>query len=337
MPVAVKTQHNDNNRSGANLNETTLTIHNVSQSTFGKLREMPVDGHVYAQPLYLPGVAIPGRGIHNVVYVATMNNSVFAFDAESPIQLWQRSLAPAVPLPDPIIGGGNNYRDIQERIGIISTPVISTEHEAIYVVTFSKAAGEYVHHLHALHLATGADLFGGPRRIEASAPGTGAGSVNGMVQFQSVLQNQRPALLLSHGKIYVAFASYGDFGDYHGWVLGFDAATLQPMPQKANLTPNTRAGGIWQAGQGPAADAEGNIYVVSGNGLFNERSLAGKVIMTRLWPLGCQRKAMDQKIKNLSRKLHQLCLDSRVHRIASAPEMCTYPNRVIIPVTNLGS
>jgi hypothetical protein len=282
MAISVTTQHNDNNRSGANLQETILRTNNVNVKSFGKQFELTVDGHVYAQPLYLPGVNVAGVGPLNVLYVATMHNSVYAFDADNtsgPRPLWRRSMGPSVALPDPNIGGGVNYRDIQIEIGIVSTPVISLDQQAIYVVAATKESGNYFHRLHALDLRSGAEMFGGPRMIAATVLGTGAGSSGGTIRFQSNLQNQRPALLLSAGTIYVAFASYGDIGDYHGWVLGYDSATLQPLPNAANLTVNTLAGGIWQAGQGPSADAQGNVYVVSGNADYNERSIAGKVTL----------------------------------------------------------
>jgi hypothetical protein len=282
MTGSVLTQHNDNNRSGANLLETALKTSNVNVGSFGKQFELPIDGHVYAQPLYLSNVSIPGVGARNVLYVATMHNSVFAFDAGNtpgPQPLWHKSLGPSIALPDANIGGGANYHDIHVEIGIISTPVISTDHQAIYVVAATKEGINYFHRLHALSLTDGSELFGGPRLISASVPGTGVGNLNGTVAFQSNLQNQRPALLFSNGNIYIAFASYGDNGDYHGWVLGYDASTLQGLPTAANLTVNTRAGGIWQAGQGPAADDQGNVYVVSGNGDFNERSIRGKVTL----------------------------------------------------------
>ena len=276
MAVAVLTQHNDNERTGANLGETSLNTQNVKVDTFGRIGHVEVDGQVYGQPLYVPGVNVPGRGSRDVVYVATMNNTVYAFEAQSLALAWKKAFGNAVPAQDnPDIAGGR-YHDIQGSIGILSTPVVSREHGAIYVVTFSRTGGEYRHELHALDLSTGAEKPASPRRIEASVPGTGAGSAAGVVRFQSHLQNQRPALLLASGRIYVAFASYGDFGDYHGWVLGYDAATLTPLPRAANLTPNAIAGGIWQAGQGPAADAQGNVYVLSGNGNCNAHSLEAK-------------------------------------------------------------
>ena len=239
MPVIVATQHNDNQRTGANLQETALRVDNVNVGQFGKLLEFPVDGQVYGQPLYVPNAI----GARNVVYVATMHNSVYAFDADEPPgppapppPLWSRNLGPSVPLPDSAIGGGAGYRDLQTEIGILSTPVVSLPHNAIYAVAFTKETDGFHYRLHALDLQTGRELFGGPRTIEASADGSGAGSVNGRILFQSHQQNQRPALLLSNGAIYVCFASFGDHGDYHGWVLGYDAGTLAPLPDAANLT-----------------------------------------------------------------------------------------------------
>lgn len=208
-----------------------------------------------------------------------MKNVVYAFDGNSAEQIWRREFGNAVDLKKPHkIAGGNNYRDIQEHIGIIGTPVVSVQHNAIYAVSFSRVGDAYHHDLHALDLSTGAELFGGPARVKASVPGTGAGSADGVVQFESVLQNQRPALLLSRGRIYVAFASYADYGNYHGWVLAYDPSTLKQVAA-ANLTPHTIAGGIWQAGQGPAADDQGNVYVVSGNGPYNTESLAREPVL----------------------------------------------------------
>ena len=276
MSVAVLTQHNDNARTGANLAETVLNPSNVKAATFGRVGHAEVDGQVYAQPLYVPGVSFPDPGVRAAVYVATMNNSVYAFDADTLSPLWKTAFGNAVPAQgNPDIAGGV-YHDIQGQIGIVATPVASPDHGALYVVTFSRVDGQCRHELHALDLSSGAEKAGSPRRIEASVAGTGAGSAGGMVRFQSHLQNQRPALLLTNGRIYIAFASYGDYGDYHGWVLGYDAATLAPLPRAANLTPNAIAGGIWQAGQGPAADAQGNVYVLSGNGNCNARSLEAK-------------------------------------------------------------
>ncbi|CAH2602495.1 conserved protein of unknown function [Rhodovastum atsumiense] len=269
MPVSILTQHQDNNRSGANLGETLLTPDVVAGPGFGRKGSYPIPdaipgsggAQVYAQPLYVPGVRINGRTF-NVLYVATMHNHVYAFDADggTTAPLWSSGqLAPPVRLPDARIGGGSAYHDIANEIGIISTPVISPGHNAIYVVTFSKSGSTYSHDLHALDLTTGRELFGGPRRIDAPPGGS---------DFRSEWENQRAALTLANDTIYVPFASYNDQGDYHGWVLGFSASTLQPLPRGFEVTPDGSQGGIWQAGQGLAVDNQGNLYAMTGNGSF---------------------------------------------------------------------
>ncbi len=278
--VAVLTQHNNNARTGANLSETILNTSNVNASQFGKLFELKVDGQVYAQPLYVGGVSFTDQTMHNIVYVATMHNSVYAFDADDPggIPLWQVSLGPAISLPDPGIGDNTHYHDISLEVGILSTPVISLDKSTLYVVAATKEAnGEYFHTLHALDLLTGTEVFDQPTRIEGSVKGNGAGSVNGALTFASHLHNQRPGLLLANDTIYIAFASYGDAGPYHGWIFGYSASTLQrvalfcttPGSQMVNgkLVPDSE-GGIWQAGLGLAADDDGMIYTITGNGSF---------------------------------------------------------------------
>ncbi|WP_373527258.1 Calx-beta domain-containing protein, partial [Nostoc sp.] len=266
----VTTQHNDNNRTGAELNEVLLNTTNVNDDKFGKLFTRPVDGQIYTQPLYLANVNIPNQGVHNVVYVATMHNTVYAFDADDPnasTPLWSISLGPSVKLPDPNIGPYPNYRDIATEVGILSTPVISTTTNTLYVVAFTKESGNYIYRLHALDLKTGAEKFGGPVVISGTVPGTGSASVNGVITFTPNLQNQRPGLLLSNGNIYIAFASFGDKGSYSGWVFDYNATTLK-RSAIYNNTPDGKLGGIWQAGNGLAADDSGNVYLSSGNGTF---------------------------------------------------------------------
>jgi hypothetical protein len=256
------TQHNDNRRSGANLAETRLKPGNVNVANFGKLFELPVIGSVYAQPLYAPNLLIRGQR-HNVLFVATMHNQVTAFDADVPqAPLWQVHLASSIQLPDPQIGDAG-YRDIEWEVGILSTPVIDTDRHAIYVVTTSKQNESITHQLWMLDLATG-NAMRGPTTISGSS---------GRAVFVSHKQIQRSALLLSQNKIYVAFASYGDIQKpYHGWVFSFDADTLGPLhtfcssPQPAG---DQGEGGIWMAGQGPATDDFGNLYLITGNGDFN--------------------------------------------------------------------
>jgi hypothetical protein len=252
----VLTQHNDNERTGANLQEVVLNTSNVNAQRFGKLFERVVDGHIYAQPLYVSNVTIPGRGIRNVVYVATMHNTVYAFDADDPnaaTPFWSRSLGTSIPVPDPLVPG-TARPNIQVEIGIIGTPVISLTYNALYVVAATKEGSNYLHRLHALDLTTGAGLFGGPRVISTT--------------FDSTLHNQRAALLLANNLVYVAFAAYADAGDYHGWIFAYHLTTLNRVAEY-NPTPAGKWGGIWQAGQGPAADSQGNIYFMTGNGSFN--------------------------------------------------------------------
>jgi len=234
-------------------------------------------------------VTIPGQGVHNVVYVATQHDSVYAFDADgrSSTPLWRVSfLGPGITtVPS---GDTGECCDIAPEIGITGTPVIDPSTNTLYVVAKTKEGSVYRQRLHALDLGTGAEKFGGPIVIQASVPGTGAGAVNGMVPFDALHENQRPALLLNNGVVYIAFGSHGDVQPYHGWVLGYNAATLQ-QTMAVNLSPTAEAGGIWQANGGPAADGAGNIYVVTGNGAFdtsntNRRNYGDSIV--KLTPAG---------------------------------------------------
>jgi len=265
----VLTQHNDNARTGANLGEATLTTANVNGSQFGKLFSYPVDGHVYTQPLYVQGVSIPNQGMHDVVYVATMHNTVYAFDAADAFgagtPLWSVTLGPSVPLPDPMIGSVcGSYRDIFYEIGVLSTPVIDRATGTLYVSAKTKEGTAYVDRLHALDLATGAEKMGGPVTITASVTGT-----LGPRTLASVYANQRASLLLVNGRVHVSFASYCDTGAYFGWVLGYDASNLAQPPLVYNAAQDGTQASVWHAGQAPAADAAGNVYVITGNGSFN--------------------------------------------------------------------
>lgn len=280
VPVAVLTQHNDAARTGANLSETTLNTANVNAAQFGKLFARPVDGDIYAQPLYVPNLAIPGQGLHNVVFVATQHNSVYAFDADDPAAsapLWHVNLGPSVPTGD---FGDGNYRDIAKEVGVTSTPAIDLATGTIYVVAANRDGSKwpytYRHRLHALNLLTGAEKLGGPAIVQGAVPGSGAASQNGVVAFDSHQQIQRSSLLLSRGVVYFAFASYSDYDPYHGWIFGYSAATLQ-QTAIFNTTPDgggpndpqLGAGGIWQSGQGISADANGDLYAIVGNGTFS--------------------------------------------------------------------
>jgi chitodextrinase len=264
------THHNDNLRTGQNLNETVLKPANVNSGTFGKLFSYPLDGLSIASPLYVAGVTMPGQGVHNVVYVATEHDSVYAFDADgiSASPLWQRSFLSAGVTPVPASDTGECC-DLAPEIGVTGTPVIDRSTNTLYVVAKTKEGpNTYVQRLHALDLGSGAEKFGGPVVIQARVPGTGNGASGGHVEFDPLRQNQRPSLLLNNGVVFVGFGSHGDQQPYHGWLLGYDAGTLQPV-MTLNVSPNADGGGIWQANGGPAADAAGNIYVITGNGAFD--------------------------------------------------------------------
>ncbi len=262
----------DNARTGQNTLETKLTPDNVNTATFGKVRSYPVDGAIYAQPLYLSGLSMGGVA-HNVVFVATQHDTVYAFDADHNVQLWAASLidtahgalAGASTVPSQDVGTS----DIVPEIGITATPVIDASTNTIYVEAKSKEGGTYVHRLHALDVTTGMERTGSPVVIAPSIAGTGTGSVNGVVAWQPQWQMERAGMLLLRGKVYMAFASHGDNGPYHGWVLGYDAQTLQPTAVY-NTAANGSEAGIWQSGAGLAAETDANgddrMYVAIGNG-----------------------------------------------------------------------
>ncbi len=273
-PVDVLTYHNDPARTGQNLQETTLTLANVNTNTFGRLFSYPVDGYVYAQPLCLSGVPVPGQGVRDLVFVATEHDSVYAFDADDGQRdgggpVWQDSfINPAAGITSVPVADAGITEPVE--LGITGTPVIDAASGTLYVVTHTKevVAGQaaYPHRLHALDVATGAEKFGGPMLIndvsvaQVAPPGSPA--------FDPLFDFQRPGLALVGGQVYVAFASAGDLGAYHGWVLGFDAHTLQ-LARVFNDTPTGQEGGIWMSGGAPSVDAQGNLYVMTGNGSFD--------------------------------------------------------------------
>ncbi len=271
----VLTYHNDNARTGQDLNETILNPSNVNAADFGKVFTDAVDGAIYAQPLYMANVAIPGQGVHNVVFVATENDSVYAFDADSPgPALWHDSfINPAAGITS--VPTTQAWQlDMSPQVGITGTPVIDPTTGTLYVAAkievSSRSGTAYYYTLNALDISTGAEKFGGPVVVQPTVPGRGVGSIRGKVTFQAEYQLQRPALLLENSVVYVAFGSLDDHGPYHGWVVGYAANSLAQVAV-FNDTPNSNdrtgnEGGIWMDGEGPAADAAGNIYLLTGSG-----------------------------------------------------------------------
>ncbi len=270
--VSVLTQHNDNTRSGWNDHETVLTTSNVNQQHFGKVLTLVVDDQVYAQPLVAGHVHVSG-GDHNVVYVATVNNTLYAFDGDDGTLYWVRNYtAPGMrpPRNTDMKGACNGtYTDFSGNIGMVGTPVIDSASQTLYVVARSTDSSTFVQYLHAVSLIDGSEASGSPVQITATYPGSGDGSVNNVITFDGQRQNQRQALTLVNGVVYVTFSSHCDWGPFHGWVLGYDAATLQQRVVY-NATPNGSAGGMWESGNGMAADAAGNLYVVAGNGTVGD-------------------------------------------------------------------
>ena len=243
--VDVLTQHNDLARTGANTLETILTPANVNATNFGRLFTDNVDAQVYAQPLYVENLNIAG-GTHDVVFVSTENNTVYAFDADTAgVTYWQTNLGtPFTP---------SSCGDLTPIVGITGTPVIDLNSQTLYVDT--KLATGPAHKLHALNLATGAEKFGGPVTIAAS-------------QFSASVEHQRPGLLLLNGVVYVCFGSHCDQGSYHGFVLGYNATNLSQV-YSFNTTPTGSQAAVWSGGMAPAVDTNGNIYIMTGNGTFD--------------------------------------------------------------------
>jgi hypothetical protein len=294
--VSVLTGRDDNARTGQNTNETILTPADVNTNTFGLLFTLPLDGYLLAEPLIMANVAIPGQGVHNVVFAATEHDDVYAFDADTNgPPLWYVSFI------DPAAGVTtvSTTIDLQAstspyyygpEVGISGTPVIDPATSTLYVAASTKevadGATNFVHRLHALDVTTGAEKFGGPVVIQASVPGVGDGfdPVTG-VAFNPAKEMNRPALLLSGGLVCVTFASHQDFPPYHGWVFTFNAYNLQ---QEAvfNTTPNGSAGSIWQSSSGPAADDQGNIFMETGNGTFDPANQNYGDSVIKLSPVG---------------------------------------------------
>jgi hypothetical protein len=267
--VNILTGNGNNDRTNANLRETQLSPATVNSSSFGKLGVFPADGQVYAQPLYVSGFSVSGRGTHNVLFVSTMHNSVYAFDADavSPVSLlWQVNLGPSVPAA--LLFG--QYGDIAVEVGILSTGAIDLQRGVLYIVADTLEFGTPAFYLHALDLATGAERLNGPVPLTATVVGTGSGALaDGTLTLDTRQHIQRPGLLLANDSVYIGFGSHSDQDPYHGWMLRYDASDLSRQLGAYVSTPNGNGGSFWQSGRGPAADPEGNIYAVTGNGDYD--------------------------------------------------------------------
>lgn len=265
--VSVLTYHNDNARTGQNTQETTLTPANVNSASFGKVGFDATDGKVDGEPLYVSGLTVNGV-THNVLFVVTENDSIYAFDADNGSTLWHVSALGTGEQPsDP-----RNCSQVIPEIGITNTPVINPKagtHGTMYFVAASKdGSGNYHQRLHALDLATGAEQSGSPVSITATYPSMGPNSSNGQLVFDAKQYNERAGLLLVNGVVYIAFASHCDIDPYNGWVMGYNESTLA-QTSALNFTPNGTEGSVWQSGAGPAADSNGNIYFLAANGTFD--------------------------------------------------------------------
>jgi hypothetical protein len=273
--VNVTTYHNDNARDGWNASETVLTPQSVNVNNFGKLRELPVDGKVDGQPLYVSNLSVAGQP-HNVLIVVTEHGSAYAFDADSGTQLWKVSALGT----NETTSDDHGCNQISPEIGITDTPVIDRSHGpngTVFLVAMSKdASSKYHHRLHALDLATGAELQGSPTEITATFPGSGYGSTNGMQVFDPGQYAERVGLLLMNGQIYLAWTSHCDEDPYTGWVMAYSESTLR-QTSVLNLTPNGPStphfgdgeGSVWMSGAGLAGDAQGNIFFLDANGTFD--------------------------------------------------------------------
>ncbi len=288
--ISVLTYHYDNSRTAANTNETLLIPAAVNTNNFGLLWTYAVDGYVYTQPLYVPNVNIPGLGAHNVIYIGTENDSVYALDADSNTGpnggvLWHTNLG-TPPLSNNGEFGNRyvaQYGDIVPEVGITGTPVIDPVSGTIYVDVFTREIGSgstnYYHRIHALNITNGVEQSHSPNVVAATYPGTGVGGNGSVVTFNPEEHNERSALTLANGILYVGYAGYGDTDPYHGWLFGFSTTNLQMLPNYIfNSTPNATVaafgahageGGMWMGGNGLCVDAANNLYFESGNGSFS--------------------------------------------------------------------
>jgi hypothetical protein len=276
-PVPVLTWRYDLGHAGQNTQETALNPSNVNANSFGKLFSVLVDSTVYAQPLYVPGLKMSDGLVHNVLFVATENDSIYAFDADSngganASPIWHASLltpaygagsgAVAVPWQD------NGSPDVAPTVGITGTPAIDAATNTMFVVASTKENGAYFSRLHAINIISGKEQANSPVNITATVAGTGNGSSGGQLAFSALWENQRPALDFYNGYVYIGYAAHGDNGPWHGWLFAYNATTLQQTTALC-LSPNGVGAGVWAAGAGLPIDTSvsgGRMYVVTGNG-----------------------------------------------------------------------
>ena len=290
--VSVLTYQYDNTRAGANTNETILTPANVNTNSFGKLFQYPVDGYVYGQPLIVPNVSIPGKGTHDIVYVVTEHDSVYAYDADTKVNIpyWQTSFI-NLPNTNTIPTGAGTIlpnNNITPEVGITCTPVIDLVLQTLFVEARTKVISggvtNYYHMLHALDITTGLERSNSPANIAATNyPGVGGpnGTISGVtvpdsdgaghVLWNELQEQNRSGLLLLNGQVYISYAQPGDIIPWHGWLFSYNETNLT-QTSVINVTPNGGAGGFWMGGGAPAADTNGFIYANTGNGDFNAAS-----------------------------------------------------------------
>ena len=267
---AVPMAQYDSLRTNANLAESVLNTTNVNVNQFGMLFTRTLDGYSYAHPLYVPNVSIPGVGLRNLIYAATLHNTVFAFDADDPAHstpYWSVNLGSSIPFLADQLGG---Y--VQPEMGIMSTPAIDLGTGTLYVVATTQQDSGAAMYLHALDIATGAEKFGAPVLIQATVSGSLTGydrNPDGTITWNPNTRMQRSALLVANGIVYLGFATYGTYYPSHGWVMAYSASNVQNQIAVFNTTLNGQQGGVWQSGAGFAADSQGNVYLMSGNGTYN--------------------------------------------------------------------